>query len=114
MASERRTTANGVKTTGIGSVSASVSGDNNRPNNNHNNNVTGRNEESSAVGGSAAAAPGGAAKKQWQWLQWLKIFPPNGRNSASARVVPKSSEVLCWPICSAYEYQLSHPFPSSN
>ena len=92
MASDRRTAANGVKTTGIGSVSASVSGDNNRPNNNHNNNVGSRNEESSAVGDSAGAR-GGAGKKQWQWLQWMKIFPPNGRNSASARVVPKSSEV---------------------
>jgi hypothetical protein len=41
MAAENRPTANGVKTAGIGSVSASVSGEN-RPNNNNNNNVSGQ------------------------------------------------------------------------
>ena len=90
MATETHATANGVKTTGIGSVSAAVSGEN-RPNNNHNqnNNISSTEQEAGGSGPGSVAA----AKKQWRWLSWMRIFPPNGRNSASARVVPKSSEV---------------------
>jgi hypothetical protein len=87
MASESRAAANGIKSAGVGSVSASV-GDG--PSTANNANHTNANVNSNANNNS------NQAKKQWHWLNWVRFFPPNGRSSSNARVVPKSSEVkLC-------------------
>ncbi len=100
--------ANGVKTTGVGSVSASV----------------GDGPPDSAAGDAAGHLNhnnNNGAKKQWHWLNWLRLFPASGRNSSSARVVPKSSEVICcqsriydFELYCISNYFLSLAFPTCN
>ena len=88
MASESRAAANGIKSAGVGSVSASVGDGPSTANNaNHTNANLNSNVNSNANNNS------NQAKKQWHWLNWVRFFPPNGRSSSNARVVPKSSEV---------------------